>query len=378
MHVHRLPALRVRMFDRLSCALVQVGVSPVCTRWLATCSSTFAGRHNSDVAMMKSGAIEVKVEPSFTETESSCYIAFNNCSLHISGRIQVWGSTSIFYPVFVQLAAAAFAYIDVHRHVPLMHWDSCWLNFFLAIENIGSHIRTGCCVLLPIIQLVLGMSNPSWLSLPYFICSCIGLVNWSLTSNFLGLFCWWRSLRVYACFNVLLLYIYQLPFDFPKVILEMADFIGLYKITTTSGRQEALSACSLLLFYCTLSMVKFDLEEMDFILSMQDNSVTEQLLPSNDFFTQEFRLVKLCSSDFYLLEPNLFNQGSKLALNFSGETEQVAMMGNNDHGQNEVGNGSANSGEPQGIRWLVGVTPFPPLYPVPSDLAMFNGLGSDN
>lgn len=57
---------------------------------------------------------------------------------------------------------------------------------FLCIE--GSHLRVASCLLLPAIQLVVGISHPSWASLPFFIGSCVGLVDWSLTSNFLGLF----------------------------------------------------------------------------------------------------------------------------------------------------------------------------------------------
>lgn len=52
----------------------------------------------------------------------------------------------------------------------------------------GSYFRVVSCFLLPAIQLVVGISHPSWVSLPFFICSCVGLVDWSLTSNFSGLF----------------------------------------------------------------------------------------------------------------------------------------------------------------------------------------------
>ncbi|MFS7904794.1 hypothetical protein Hanom_Chr01g00040231 [Helianthus anomalus] len=34
----------------------------------------------------------------------------------------------------------------------------------------------------------MGISNSSWVSLPFFVCSYVGLVDWSLTSNFHGLF----------------------------------------------------------------------------------------------------------------------------------------------------------------------------------------------
>lgn len=39
---------------------------------------------------------------------------------------------------------------------------------------------------MPVVQLVAGITHPSGVSLPFFICSCIGLVDWSLTGNFLG------------------------------------------------------------------------------------------------------------------------------------------------------------------------------------------------
>lgn len=52
----------------------------------------------------------------------------------------------------------------------------------------GSHLRVASCLMLPAVQLVLGISHPSWVSLPFFIGSCAGVVDWSLTSNFLGLF----------------------------------------------------------------------------------------------------------------------------------------------------------------------------------------------
>ncbi|MFQ6640967.1 hypothetical protein Gotur_014545, partial [Gossypium turneri] len=51
-----------------------------------------------------------------------------------------------------------------------------------------SHLKVASYLLLPAIQLVVGISHPSWISLPFFIGSCIGLVDWSLTSNFLRLF----------------------------------------------------------------------------------------------------------------------------------------------------------------------------------------------
>lgn len=63
---------------------------------------------------------------------------------------------------------------------------TCDHSLFCHME--GSHLRIASCLLLPAVQLVVGISRPSWISLPFFIGSCVGLVDLSLTSNFLGLF----------------------------------------------------------------------------------------------------------------------------------------------------------------------------------------------
>lgn len=86
---------------------------------------------------------------------------------------------------------------------------------YLCIE--GSHLRVASCLLLPAIQLVVGISHPSWASLPFFIGSCVGLVDWSLTSNFLGLFRWFlfdfsftlfhNLFRIFGAFSVLQAYV---------------------------------------------------------------------------------------------------------------------------------------------------------------------------
>ncbi|PKI68433.1 hypothetical protein CRG98_011174 [Punica granatum] len=109
--------------------------------------------------------------------------------------------------------------------------------------------RNACCLLLPAVQLVVGISHPSWISLPFFIGSCVGLVDWSLTSNFLGLFRWWRALQLYAGVNIGLLYMYQLPAEFLDVFRWIADFIGLYWISPKSEWPMISSGISLVLFY---------------------------------------------------------------------------------------------------------------------------------
>lgn len=152
----------------------------------------------------------------------------------------------------------------------------------------GSHLRVASCLMLPAVQLVLGISHPSWVSLPFFIGSCAGVVDWSLTSNFLGLFrlllsiihallsdvfitlsffwwaafgffggshlCvwflrWWRPLQLYAGCNIVLLYVYQLPVNFPNIFLRVADYIGLFKISAGSEWPEICCGVSLVIFY---------------------------------------------------------------------------------------------------------------------------------
>ncbi|CAL9756267.1 unnamed protein product [Musa acuminata subsp. burmannicoides] len=234
-------------------------------------------------------------------------------------RDQPWGSTSVIYFVIIQISAAFVALVEVLSN--RFHQDSCWLNFLSATNNIGYHLRVVCCLVLPAMQLVVGISHPSWISLPFFVCSCVGIVDWSLTSNFLGLFRWWRPLLLYACFSILIIYIYQLPVVFPSMFLVFADFVGLYKINRRSDCSELCSAVSLLIYYFMLSSVKCDLQEMDFIMSMKNNSLVEQLLPSrHSFFIRESRSGKkhtnvlLRGSVFRNFSINFFTYGFPVLL----------------------------------------------------------------
>lgn len=206
--------------------------------------------------------------------------------------IQSWKSPTVIYFLVVQLLVVFVALLDIHgTKFGLVPWRySCWGHFLTAVEHLGSHLRVASCLLLPPIQLVVGISHPSWVSLPFFIGSCVGLVDWSLTSNFLGLFRLWKALQLYAGFNIVLLYVYQLPIEFSHMLQRIADFVGLFKISTASEWPEICSAVSLILFYIMLSYVKCDLEEMDFIMSMRESNLTEQLLPSkHSFFIRESR-----------------------------------------------------------------------------------------
>ncbi|CAL2280993.1 unnamed protein product [Prunus armeniaca] len=238
--------------------------------------------------------------------------------------LQSWKSPSVLYFLLLQLSVVAVALVDLYgnRFGLVSSCDSCWGRFSSAVERlICSHLRVASCLLLPAIQLVVGISHPSWVSLPFFIGSCSGLVDWSLTSNFLGLFRWWKPFHLYAGFNIVLLYVYQLPVEFPDMLQWIADFIGLFKITLHSDWTEVCSSLSLLLFYIMLSCVKCDLEEMDFILSMKENNLTEQLLPSkHSFFIRESRSgvrhtnVLLTGAVFRTFSINFFTYGFPVSL----------------------------------------------------------------
>ncbi|XWS31628.1 hypothetical protein CRYUN_Cryun23aG0092700 [Craigia yunnanensis] len=237
--------------------------------------------------------------------------------------IQSWKSPTVIYFLVAQLLVVFVALLDIHgNRFGLVPWRySCWGHFLTAVERLGSHLRVASCLLLPAIQLIVGISHPSWVSLPFFIGSCVGLVDWSLTSNFLGLFRLWKALQLYAGFNIVLLYVHQLPIEFSNMLQRIADFVGLFKISSTSEWPEIFSAISLVLFYIMLSYVKCDLEEMDFIMSMRESNLTEQLLPSrHSFFIRESRSgvrhtnVLLRRAAFRTFTINFFTYGFPVSL----------------------------------------------------------------
>nr|POF15845.1 piezo-type mechanosensitive ion channel like [Quercus suber] len=201
-------------------------------------------------------------------------------------RVHSWRSLSVIYFLVIQVLAASVALIEIYgSRFGLDSWrDSCLGHLYSSVVRIGSHLRVLCCLLLPAIQLVTGISHPSWVSFPFFICSSIGLVDWSLTSNFLGLFRWWRHLLLYSGLNIILLYVYQLPIEFSEIFLWVAEFIGLFKISAKSEWSEVCSGLSLLLFYVMLSWIRCDIAEMDIIMSAGECSLTEQLLPEKHSF----------------------------------------------------------------------------------------------
>ncbi|KAA8545065.1 hypothetical protein F0562_019836 [Nyssa sinensis] len=258
------------------------------------------------------------------------WVVVSNSSVHNFRLIQdqSWRSPSVTYFLVVQLLLALVALVEIYgsRFSLDSREASCLGHLFSSFEWIGSHLRVLCCLLLPAVQLVVGISHPSWVSLPFFICSCIGLVDWSFTSNFVGLYRWWRYLLFYAGLNIVLLYVYQLPVEFSSMFQWVADSIGLYKISAKSEWSEVCTAFSLLLFYFMLSFIRCDLMEMDVIVSTRESSLTEKLLPSkHSFFIRESRSgvrhpnVLLWGAVFRIFSINFFTYGfpiSLLALSF--------------------------------------------------------------
>ncbi|KAG8648226.1 hypothetical protein MANES_09G162700v8 [Manihot esculenta] len=237
--------------------------------------------------------------------------------------VHSWGLPYVFCFMAIQVSTIFIAVIGIYGsrfHLDQLKYS--WLrHLFSSVTHIGSHLKVLCCLLLPVVQLVAASSHPSWLSLPFFVCSSVGLINWSTTSNFLALFQWWSYLLLYAGFNIILLYAYQLPVKFPGVIQSVAGFIGLYKISAKSEWSEICSCLSLLLFYIMLSWIRCDLTEMDFIISTRESSLTEQLLlPKHSFFIHESRSgvrhanVMLRGAVFRTFSVNFFAYGLPISL----------------------------------------------------------------
>lgn len=111
-------------------------------------------------------------------TSFSCWVDTLQLTVQIHG-LQVWFSFTFWVILF---------FFFMIFKPQLSSWLITGFLTFRFGHFKGSYFRVVSCFLLPAIQLVVGISHPSWVSLPFFICSCVGLVDWSLTSNFSGLF----------------------------------------------------------------------------------------------------------------------------------------------------------------------------------------------
>ncbi|KAK7258817.1 hypothetical protein RIF29_24404 [Crotalaria pallida] len=193
-------------------------------------------------------------------------------------RVQSWRTLPTEYFLVMQVLSAFLSLIEIYGN---RFGPDAWRYFHSghlspSILLIGSHLKGLCCFLLPAIQLIAGISHASFVSLPFFIFSSIGLVDWSWKGNYLGIFRWWRYLLFYAGFNIILLYIYQLPVKFPETLGWIFHNLGLFKLSTKSEWSEVCSGFSLILFYIMLSWIKSELAEMEIFT---ESDLTEQLLP---------------------------------------------------------------------------------------------------
>lgn len=202
-------------------------------------------------------------------------------------RFNPWKGTYFIYVILatqlaVVLVVGVAIRVNERNHLPLQ--ESCWRNIILSILCFGnvSQLRN-ISFFLPSLQLLVGASRPSWVSLPLFMCSCIGLLHWCLKSNMFDLSRCWRLILSYTALNILLLYAYQLPIHFPEPISTAAEYIGLYKASRDMGWPEIISGVSLLTFYILLCSALHDLEKVEslqYLLSQSSNNMTQHLLPS--------------------------------------------------------------------------------------------------
>lgn len=67
--------------------------------------------------------------------------------------------------------------------------------------------------------------------------------------SFFCLLRWWRVLYIYSGFNIVLLYLYQLPINFSDMIRWIASFIGVFRISVETEGPDIYSGLFLVLFY---------------------------------------------------------------------------------------------------------------------------------
>eukprot|EP00250_Pteridium_aquilinum_P026449 c33025_g1_i1 orf=122-1024(+) len=173
-------------------------------------------------------------------------------------RFNPWVSLPYIFVVlallFLTIITAACAISDGPNFCSIL--DFSWGGFqFRAV------IRS---ILLPTVQLVAAVARPCWISFPFFICSCVGLFHWAITGNFVGLSWGWTHLLFLTGFEVVVLYVYQLPFPFPDMVLRVSDYLGLFRVAQGEcGWLEITQSISLLVLYVLLSGSIYDVQEED-------------------------------------------------------------------------------------------------------------------
>lgn len=133
----------------------------------------------------------------------------------------------------------------------IFYWELCWacgLVFDKQLPWTFQVFYFHLQISLFMIHVVAELSSlPGVSTYVVFLSSCVHLWLWR----------WWRPLQLYAGFNIVILYVYQLPMEFPSMLQRVADFIGLFKITANSEWPEICSSFSLILFYimvCILNL----------------------------------------------------------------------------------------------------------------------------
>ncbi|KAL2642994.1 hypothetical protein R1flu_010581 [Riccia fluitans] len=193
-------------------------------------------------------------------------------------RLNPWeGNLSVFLSLLPQFGVAITAACALYHEQQLngsaeaSTWGEEGSPWRGALKNL----------LLPAVQIVVGLARPSWIALPYFVCSCVGLLHWSMTSNFIGLAWGWRPLLSCTGLHILLLYLYQLPISFPDSLTEVANYFGLFKVLATDfGWPESLQAAALIALYILLCIAISDLEEDRYVrVPSEDGLLPEDSLP---------------------------------------------------------------------------------------------------
>ncbi|KAJ7571313.1 hypothetical protein O6H91_01G159100 [Diphasiastrum complanatum] len=188
-------------------------------------------------------------------------------------RLNPWKSNSgvllSLLPQFLVIVTAACTLYYEQTggfQVQQQFWDE-------AVAEFRANLRS---FLLPMIQVIVGVVHPSWISFPYFVCSCAGLLHWSLTNNFVGLSWGWRPLLFYNGVHILMLYVRQLPISLSESISKAATYAGLFKMTKDWSWLEIVQAMSLILLYVLLSVAIGDVDDMGYSLV---SSGVGELLP---------------------------------------------------------------------------------------------------
>ncbi|GKA82364.1 piezo-type mechanosensitive ion channel homolog isoform X1 [Tanacetum coccineum] len=186
----------------------------------------------------------------------------------------LFGQTpTVIYVLILQSLAAFIAFTELQEiKVGFFTWASSFLGRLAeAFDRIGRFTCEGC----------------------FFLAVACHSVGCGYQLHVLGFFTVFHFQLCGSCglvINEQLSWPLQLPTRLPKFFSAIGDFIGIYRISSASDWAQICSGLSLIIFFFGLSFVKLDLEEMNFIMSIRDSSLNEQLLPStNSFFIRESR-----------------------------------------------------------------------------------------